>query len=149
MMKEVFVLFSCSIKSIWKGNKTGQLSSKGKQWGLWEAADRLTITLNMINAKLEIHLSTEVSPYFSSMHTYTNAFFIKGLALIPLDVSHYKIPMFILNMTSHVYRSQLKVCGCLNDKLHSKKKWKQKSSSLWVIRFLTLLLLTRTFHRSL
>ena len=54
----------------------------------------------MINAKLEVSLSTEISPYFSSMHAYTKAFFIKGLALIPLDVYHNIIKYPCLHLSS-------------------------------------------------
>ena len=83
----------------------------------------------MINAKLEISLSTEVSPYFSSMHAYTKAFFIKGLALFPLDVNHYKIPMFILNRpaTFAGHSSKFVAASTINC---IAKNGKKKSSSL-------------------
>ena len=50
--------------------------------------------------KLEIRLSTETSPYFSSMHANTKAFFIKGLTIIPLDVNHNIIKYPCLHLTS-------------------------------------------------
>ena len=44
-----------------------------------------------------------------------------------MQASQNKIPICIRNVTwydprNHVYKSQLKVCGCLNEKLHIKEK---------------------------
>ena len=44
-----------------------------------------------------------------------------------MQASQNKIPICIRNMTwydlrNHVYKSQLKVCGCLKEKLHIKEK---------------------------
>ena len=56
--------------------------------------------MQLNTTKSEISLCTEISPYFSSMHAYTKAFFIKGFTLIPLDVNHDIIKYPCLHLTS-------------------------------------------------
>ena len=88
-----------------------------------------TSKLDIINSFLG-----NVWPYFGCMHKVcmrTQKYFSLRAFRINLFLwmwtSQYKIPIFIRNMTwydprNHVYKSKLKVCGCLKEKLHIKEK---------------------------